>query len=234
MSVIKVENFNANQLTFTEPKETGKAGIMKIGVKYNGQYPLFQTGKLYLPFGISEFKDDNTGKISYTVGVNLKDRSESTVHEEFKTFLNSLREKLLDTLFENKHWFKKSKKETDKITRESIEQYMFWDVLKAPSDGKEEYGFSTSLKIPVYDDVCSTKFYSSKQIRIKTEPSELSTLVPNGSSMKMIFTIPSIFIIGGKASCGRQISQAIVYPSEKVLDNFAFVENDGLISSDDE
>lgn len=104
-NVVLASNFNANKISFSQPK-TLDSGGKQAYVNYDGGMFVLQTPMCMLPYGMNAF--DKAGPVKYSVELSLRGYNEpGSKMETFYKMLSALDEYMIDQGVKNsKQWFK--------------------------------------------------------------------------------------------------------------------------------
>ena len=87
--------FNPSKLTLEAPEEVkGRKGSWSAKLKYDDDYFLVQTAKLFTPFGANSFNND--GKFALTFTVDGKDEKQAALQKMLVAFENRVKELVQD------------------------------------------------------------------------------------------------------------------------------------------
>lgn len=128
-------SFDASNVTFSDVRKNAKGGKAVYLNAAGGGKLIFQLPQLRAPFGLSEYKDEASGRVSYTLPLSL-DKPE--VLEKFA----KLDSRVLDYIAEHSEEILGKK-----MSREVIAEGMYKSPIKTSS--KEGYAPTLNLKVIV-------------------------------------------------------------------------------------
>jgi len=198
MAVCMFSTFNASDVTFSDVRKNAKGGKTVYLNATGGGKLLFQLPQLRAPFGLSEFKDEATGRVSYSLPLSL-DKPE--VLDQF----NKLNERVLD--------FIASKSEDvlgKKMSREVISEGVYKSCVKPSS--KDGYAPTLNLKVVTSykDGSIETEAYNSKR-----EPVPLTDL-EKGQTVSTIIEINQIWRTPAGVGITVRVHQVMFAPTNKL------------------
>lgn len=118
-------------IKYSKCKRVHASGGKSIGI-YNSQtgQPLYVETPILMTWGLQQYTDDNTGKVSYELSLQFP--TDDFSNKETRGFLQSMiafeRKLKADALTNSKEWFEKSN-----MTPDAVEA-MFTPILKYPKD----------------------------------------------------------------------------------------------------
>jgi hypothetical protein len=190
--------FNASDVTFSSVYKNAKGGK---AVYLNGpgnQKLIFQLPQLRAPFGLSEYKDEGTGRVSYSLPLSL-DKPE--ILEAFA----KLDARVLDHIAANSEEILGKK-----MSREVIAEGMYKSPIK-PS-AKEGYAPVLNLKCIVdpKSGALVTAAYNSQR-----EPVALNTL-ERGQALSAIIELNQIWRTPAGVGVSVRVHQVMFAPTSKL------------------
>lgn len=132
-SVCNFNSFSADQITFSELRKNKLGGKAVYLNTSNGSKILVQLPPIRAPFGLSDFTDANTGKVSYSLDLSLDDPA---VQQAFR----DLDERVVTYVAENSQAFLGKPYKID-VIREAL----YKPIVKA---SKGDYAPTMKLKVP--------------------------------------------------------------------------------------
>ena len=225
--ITKAKNFKASQIVYKPAKVNARGGKnVQIQIKGN---PLVIQFPLMLTWGVNEFTDESSGRVSYDMALQFGGGVSSV--EKFQKAMKELEDKILDdaTSEKCKEWFGKSK-----MSRE-VAEAMMYPILKypkvkdGPTKGDPDYDrFPTlKLKLPYWENKFSVEFYdmNRKPIFIPSADIENSPqgnktpmdVVPKASYVKGLLACTGIWMAGGRFGVTWKIVQANVRPPTRLV-----------------
>ena len=190
--------FNASDVTFSAVYKNAKGGK---AVYLNGpgnQKLIFQLPQLRAPFGLSEYKDEGTGRVSYTLPVSL-DKPE--VLEAFA----KLDARVLDHITANSEEILGKK-----MGREVIAEGMYKSPVK-PST-KEGYAPILNLKVvtSLKDGSIATEAYNAQRQSVPL------TDLEKGQALSAIVEINQIWRTPAGVGVSIRVHQVMFAPTNKL------------------
>ena len=222
--IIKYNNYNAANVTLSEPK-LNKYGGKSVFINYNGKPLTLQTPRMFLPYGLNEYdvKDSSgnpTGKKEYSLRLSFKGWDDETSNNA--TFLNAMKG-FNDVLVDNgvQHsvkWFKK------KHTREVVEA-LNSNVVQYSKDretGEVTNEWPPTMKAKLYqrNDLFTCEAYNKNR-----EEVDFKTNVVKGAWVQGLMSCSGVWFAGGKFGVTWVMRQMIVEPPAR-LSGFSFLLDD--------
>jgi Family of unknown function (DUF5871) len=198
MALQMFSSFNASNVTFSDVRKNAKGGKAVYLNAAGGGKLIFQLPQLRAPFGLSEFKDEKSGAVSYSLPLSL-DKPE--VLEAF----SKLDIRVLDYITEHSEELLGKK-----MTREVIAEGLYKSPVK-PS-AKEGYAPILNLKVLTNpkDGSLATEAYNSKR-----EPVPLSDL-EKGQALSAIIEINQIWRTPAGVGVSVRVHQVMFAPTNKL------------------
>jgi len=198
MAVRMFNTFDASDVTFSEVRKNAKGGKAVYLNSSLGGKLIFQLPQLRAPFGLSEYKDESTGRMSYTLPLSM---DKPDVLESF----SRLDSRVLD--------FISSKSEEvigKKMSREVIAEGVYKSCIK-PSQ-KDGYAPILSLKIITNpkDGSIATEAYNAKR-----QPVQLTEL-EKGQALSAIIEINQIWRTPAGVGISIRVHQVMFAPTTKL------------------
>lgn len=212
-------NFDCEKdITFTKPKINNSGG-KNIGIlNAHTKKSLYISSPLMLTWGVNEYTDDKTGRVSYDMSLQFPKSEYNT--EELSSFLKAmqeLEEKIKTTAMENsKEWMNKAK-----MSQEVIDA-LWSPMLKYPKDqssGEPDYSRSPTLrvKVPYWEgEFKNVEVYDINQTSLFPNDGELSVtdLITKGSNVATIIQCGGLWFVNGKFGVTWKLFQCVVKPRE--------------------
>jgi len=190
--------FNASDVTFSEVRKNVKGGKAVYLNAAGGGKLMFQLPQLRAPFGLSEYKDEASGRVSYSLALSL-DKPEvleafSKLDERVLDFIASKSEELLGK----------------KMSREVIAEGVYKSCVKPPS--KEGYAPILSLKIltSIKDGSIATEAYNAQRQQVPLSDLE------KGQSVSAIIEINQIWRTPAGVGITVRVHQVMFSPTNKL------------------
>ena len=233
-SVIKYKNFDLNNITYSDVKQT-KMGGYNIYLQYktpgmsNGHNVYVQTPKMFCPFGASSYKKTDSNELPrYNLNLSFKKTEQDLMN--FQEKITSLDDMVLEKVLNDPKLLSLLNIKGKKVSKEGL-RFLQVPTVKLPKDDTKDYPANLSVKIPTKYDTGAfvTEFYDSKsRERMDINHDNIESLVPKKVEVKCLLRFASIWFVGGKFGIALRGEQVVVYPS-KSLNGFAFIDD-----SDDE
>ena len=190
--------FNASNVTFSDVRKNAKGGKAVYLNAVGGGKLIFQLPQLRAPFGLSEYKDESSGRVSYTLPLSL-DKPE--VLEAFA----KLDARVLDYITEHSEELLGKK-----MSREVIAEGLFKSSVKPSS--KEGYAPILNLKVitSLKDGSIATEAYSASR-----QPVPLTDL-EKGQALSAIIEINQIWRTPAGVGLSIRVHQVMFAPTNKL------------------
>ena len=229
-TVTKYNNFEVNNVTFSEPK-MNKYGGKSVYLNYNGKPLFLQTPNLFLPYGLGEYdvKDSSgnpTGKKEYSLKLSFKGWEENAEVKDFLERMKAFNDTLITYGVQNSvKWFKK------KHTREVVEA-LNSNVIQYSKDretGEVNNTWPPTLKAKLYtrNDQFTCETYNTKKEQV-----DFRTNVVKGSYVRGLMSCTGVWFAGGKFGVTWVMKQMIVRPPNR-LTGFSFILDEDDETYDD-
>jgi len=205
-------------VTFTKPKVNNSGG-KNIGIlNAHTKKSLYISSPLMLTWGVNEYTDDKTGKVTYDMSLQFPKCEYNT--EELSSFLKAmqdLEEKIKSTAMENsKEWMNKAK-----MSQEVVDA-LWSPMLKYPkeqSTGEPDYSRPPTLrvKVPFWEgEFKNVEVYDINQKALYPNDGDVSVpeLIVKGSNVATIIQCGGIWFANGKFGVTWKLFQCVVKPRE--------------------
>lgn len=198
MALQMFNTFDASNVTFSDVRKNAKGGKAVYLNAAGGGKLIFQLPQLRAPFGLSEYKDEASGRVSYTLPLSL---DKPDVLEKFAaldarvlTFITEHSEELLGK----------------KMSREVIAEGMYKSPVKPSS--KEGYAPVLNLKVLTNpkDGSVATEAYNSAR-----QPVPLSDL-EKGQALSAIVELNQIWRTPAGVGVSVRVHQVMFAPTNKL------------------
>jgi hypothetical protein len=228
-AVRKVSELSTSNIVFSELKKQGSgSNVVYINYKHKEKMErlIFQTPKMFVPFGASTFKNENsTQPPKYSVRFSL-DKKVGGVKELAK-FLEDLDKLVCKKAVENKAWYQLLGMKSSKVSKEKVE-VLYNSIVKESTNEKYPDAFNTKVPFNYQNNsVLLTLFDKSKQ-KLDVTLDNIEQLLPKLSEMKALVQVSHIWFIGKKFGVTLKLVQGVVYKKES-LSGYSMLED-----SDDE
>ena len=246
MSIIKVENLNLSNVSFSDVK-IDNHGRKMVYVNYNGGKILVQTPKMYVPNGIKRWrkkdavdnKDDSFEMEMSFRGEDKSDKNSLAINEFHKKLLefDSLLKGTIMT--RSKEWLGKQK-----VSMETIEDAYYSPCVKIPTDKNGmvlDYPSRVRVKLDrerEFDsDNFTGRFLSNKKYKtpvlifdesktqIDINESNFDVVVPKGSQAVAVLELVYISITS-KVSAKWKLVQAKVSKNQQNITGYAMLDDE--------
>jgi len=198
MALQMFSTFNASNVTFSDVRKNTKGGKAVYLNQVGGSKLIFQLPQLRAPFGLSEYKDEASGRISYTLPLSL-DKPEvlaqfAALDERVLTFITEHSEEILGK----------------KMSREVISEGMYKSPVK-PST-KEGYAPILNLKVmtSLKDGSIATEAYNAQRQSVPL------TDLEKGQALSAIVEINQIWRTPAGVGVSIRVHQVMFAPTNKL------------------
>lgn len=198
MALQMFSTFNASNVTFSDVRKNAKGGKAVYLNQAGGGKLIFQLPQLRAPFGLSEYKDEASGRISYTLPLSL-DKPEilaqfAALDERVLNFITERSEEILGK----------------KMSREVIAEGMYKSPVK-PST-KEGYAPILNLKVvtSLKDGSIATEAYNAKRESVPL------TDLEKGQALSAIVEINQIWRTPAGVGVSIRVHQVMFAPTNKL------------------
>ena len=220
MALSMFSSFNPSDVTFSDVRKNAKGGKVVYLNSVIGQKLIFQLPPMRAPFGLSEYKDESSGRVSYSLPLSL-DKPE--ILEAFSNF----DARVLDYITEHSEELLGKR-----MSREVISEGMYKSPVKPSS--KEGYSPTLNLKVITNpkDGSIVTEAYNHQR-----QPVPLTT-VEKGQSLNAIIELNQIWRTPAGVGVSVRVHQVLFAATNK-LKPCAFLnapeeDEDETVSVDDE
>ena len=198
MALQMFNTFNASNVTFSDVRKNAKGGKAVYLNQAGGGKLIFQLPQLRAPFGLSEYKDESSGRISYTLPLSL-DKPEvlaqfAALDERVLNFITERSEEILGK----------------KMSREVIAEGMYKSPVK-PST-KEGYAPILNLKVvtSLKDGSIATEAYNAQRQSVPL------TDLEKGQALSAIVEINQIWRTPAGVGVSIRVHQVMFAPTNKL------------------
>lgn len=190
--------FNASNVSFSDVRKNAKGGKAVYLNAVGGGKLIFQLPQLRAPFGLSEYKDEQTGRVSYTLPLSL-DKPE--VLEAF----SKLDARVLDYITEHSEELLGKK-----MSREVISEGMY----KSPVKPSSKEGYAPTLNLKVITDP-KTGNVATEAWNAQRESVSLNAL-EKGQALSAIVEINQIWRTPAGVGISIRVHQVMFAPTTKL------------------
>ena len=213
--------FKPKDIKYSKSKVNSLGG-KSVGVLYaNTNSSLFLKTPLLLTWGVQEFVDDKSGKVSYDMSLQFP--NSDYARAETSAFLQNmvdLEQKIkTDALVYAKEWFGKPKMTADAVDA------LWTPILKYPKN-KETLESDTSraptlrVKLPFWKGVWEgVEIYNADKTKLYPSSESSMTpkdLIPKGSNVTVMIQCGGIWFANGKFGMTWRLVQAMVLAKQSV------------------
>ena len=198
MALQMFTTFNSSNVTFSDVRKNAKGGKAVYLNQAGGGKLIFQLPQLRAPFGLSEYRDEASGRVSYTLPLSL-DKPEvlaqfAALDERVLTFITEHSEELLGK----------------KMSREVIAEGMYKSPVK-PST-KEGYAPILNLKVvtSLKDGSIATEAYNAQRQSVPL------TDLEKGQAVSAIVEINQIWRTPAGVGVSIRVHQVMFAPTHKL------------------
>merc|ERR1711871_151161 len=258
ISIIPGAQFNASSdVKYSKPK-TNTSGGKSVGILNSStNTATYLSTPLMLTWGINEYIDEKSGKVSYDLALQFPGSEYATdATTNFLENMTAFEDKIkADALKNSKEWFGKAKMSADVIDA------LWTPMLKYPKDkntGEPDTSRSPTLKvkIPYWEGAWKVELYDLEASPIFPDPSNDTVtpkdLITKGSHLYLMIVCGGIWFANGKFGVTWKLIHGRVNPKTTVrgkcfleisaeekalaekLSQRADVEEEGLVSDDEE
>lgn len=219
-SIINGLEFNsATDITFTKPKINNSGG-KNVGIlNTKTMKGLYLNTPLMLTWGINEFKDEASGKVSYDMSLQFPNDEYNTPELiQFLKIMRDFEDKIKAAAIENsKEWMNKAKLSTEVVDA------LWTPMLKYPKDkntGEPDYSRSPTIKvkIPFWEGVIkNVEVYNTNQeLVFPLDDNLISDYIVKGSHVATIINCGGIWFANGKFGMTWRLFQCMVKPRQSL------------------
>lgn len=217
-TILSGADFTAStDVKYSKPK-VNSAGGKSVGIlNAASNSATYISTPLMLTWGVNEFVDDKSGKVSYDMSLQFP--SEEYAKKECTDFLNNMIEfedmVKRDAIKNSKEWFGKAKMSEDAVDA------LWTPMVKYPKDketGEADLSRSPTLrvKIPFWEGVWKTELYdvNSTQIFPDTDNAMITPkdLIAKGANVALVILCGGIWFANGKFGVTWKLFQGVVKP----------------------
>ena len=219
IAVIQGSHFNpSTDIKYSKPK-VDSHGSKSVGILNSASNTAtFISTPLMLTWGVNEFVDEKSGKVSYDLALQFSNEGYGKVDEtSFLAAMTSFETKIKEDAISNaKEWFGKSKMSPDAIDA------LWTPILKYPKDkatGEPDTTRAPTLKVkvPFWDGQFKIDgiFNTDQKLLYPSTDSpdaELKDLITKGSNVALVVLCGGIWFANGKFGVTWKLKQGIVKP----------------------
>ena len=209
----------SSDIKYSKPKVDARGGKSVGILNAVSNTATYISTPLMLTWGINEFVDDKTGRVSYDMALQFP--SEEYAKEDTTNFLNNmidLEKKLkTDAISNAKEWFGKAKMSEDAVDA------LWTPMLKYPKDKNTlepdtSRSHTLKVKIPYWESEWKTELYNLDQQAIFPDPDGRyitpKDLIGKGSHVAVVLQCGGLWFANGKFGVTWKLLQGVVKPRE--------------------
>ena len=199
--------FNPTEITFSDVRKSAKGGKAVYLNSSTGQKLMFQMPPMRSPFGLSEYKDETSGRVSYSLPLSLDKPEVLAAFSKFD-------ERVLDYITEHSEELLGKK-----MSREVIAEGIYKSSIKPSS--KDGYAPTLNLKVLLNpkDGSIVTEAYTAQRQSVPL------TDLEKGQSVSAIIEMNQIWRTPAGVGVSIRVHQVMFSPTNK-LKPCAFLVND--------
>lgn len=200
-TISKFTNFNASDVRFSEVKKNKMGGKAIYLSGSNGGKLVYQLPMLKAPYGLSDFTDKASGKVSYSLDLSLDDN-------DILTKLSAFDERVLDFVASN----------CTACLGKEYKRDVIKEALHKPLVKASKAGYAPTLKLKVAtntDGSFEPAAYTMDQVLTSVDK------IGKGTMVHTIVEFSSIWFIDNKFGVSVRLQQVLFAPTTK-LSGFAF------------
>jgi hypothetical protein len=221
--IIKADDLNINKINFSDNIRTNKYSGKSVYVNYdNGPFRI-QMPKMSLPFGVSLYKNPETGDEKHSLELSWADVKPELL-EKFK----KLESNVIDYVEKNsKEFFKKQK------SRVVLEE-LYQSYLKIAQDDKGNPidKYAPRLKVKMYVDGSNFNIdaYDAEKVngkypRIHLTKDNIDDYMSKGAKVETILQCSGIWVVDQKFGISWVLVQVKIHKNENKLIGYAFEDD---------
>jgi len=220
--IVNVRDYNpSTDISYAKPKINSAGGKNVSVMNARLRKATYLSTPLMLTWGMSEFRDDKTGKVSYELSLQFPnsdypDAEGESFLEKLKTFEDKIK---ADAITYSKEWFNKPK-----MTAEVVDA-LWTPMLKYPKN-KETQDFDYTkapvlrVKVPYWEGEWKIELYDMEEKQIwPSNNHAVSTpleLVPKLTRVACVIQCGGIWFANGKFGVTWKLFQAVVKPPQSL------------------
>ena len=220
--IVNVRDYNpSTDISYAKPKINSVGGKNVSVMNARLRKATYLSTPLMLTWGMSEFRDDKTGKVSYELSLQFPnsdypDAEGESFLEKLKAFEDKIK---ADAITYSKEWFNKPK-----MTAEVVDA-LWTPMLKYPKN-KETQDFDYTkapilrVKVPYWEGEWRIELYDMEERQIWPSKNQaVSTpleLVPKLTRVACVIQCGGIWFANGKFGVTWKLFQAVVKPPQSL------------------
>ena len=194
-NICLAKNINLEKISFSKIKKNSYGG-KSIYVKYDGNPLVVQTPYMTMPFGLSEYVNEETGYSKYSVDFSFRNMDDSKSVENFFDFLNRFDDFMVESGVKNcAEWFSNSSYNKENIVNALFSRQIRYSVDKETGEINHKYAPTFKLKLPKYNGSFVAEVYDSKN---KPIYDDLQDVIKKKMTARAIMKCSGVWFVGGK------------------------------------
>lgn len=220
--IVNVRDYNpSTDISYAKPKINSAGGKNVSVMNARLRKATYLSTPLMLTWGMSEFRDDKTGKVSYELSLQFPnsdypDAEGESFLEKLKTFEDKIK---ADAITYSKEWFNKPK-----MTAEVVDA-LWTPMLKYPKNKEtQDFDYTKSpvlrVKIPYWEGEWKIELYDMEEKQIWPSKNQAVSspveLVPKLTRVACVIQCGGIWFANGKFGVTWKLFQAVVKPPQSL------------------
>ena len=218
--IVNVSDYNpSTDISYAKPKINAAGGKNITIMNTRLRKSTYLSTPLMLTWGMSEFKDDKSGKVSYEISLQFPNADYPD--EEGEMFLEKLKnfeERIkADAITNSKEWFNKPKMSADVVDA------LWTPMLKYPKNKEtQEHDYTKAptlrVKVPYWDGDWKIELYDMEEHQLwpSTKVSSPVELIPKLTRVACVLQCGGIWFANGKFGVTWKLFQAVVKPPQSL------------------
>jgi hypothetical protein len=218
--IVNVSDYNpSTDISYAKPKINAAGGKNITIMNSRLRKSTYLSTPLMLTWGMSEFRDDKSGKVSYELSLQFPNADYPD--EEGEMFLEKLKnfeERIkADAITNSKEWFNKPKMSADVVDA------LWTPMLKYPKSKEtqeQDYTKAPTLrvKVPFWDGDWKIELYDMEEHQLwpSTKVSSPVELIPKLTRVACVLQCGGIWFANGKFGVTWKLFQAVVKPPQSL------------------
>ena len=227
-NIVKSNNFNNKNVSFSEVKNqplSNGSNRKFAWINYNRSKFVVQTPQMRTPFGLNE-NENSDGGVNYSVNLTFDDSEEC---KQFHKLLSEVSEAVKkQAMKDSLAWFKKkslTEEQINMLYKDHIKRY----VNKETGEEDGKFPDTVKFKLPYYNEAFQCKAYDHNK-----EPVEIKESISKGCKIKALIQCTGVYFINGNCGVSWKVLQMKVEGGAQKIDDYAFIDSDDEMTSDDE
>jgi len=218
--IVNVSDYNpSTDISYAKPKINAAGGKNITIMNSRLRKSTYLSTPLMLTWGMSEFRDDKSGKVSYELSlqfpnVDYPDEEGEMFLEKLKMFEERIK---ADAITNSKEWFNKPKMSADVVDA------LWTPMLKYPKNKEtqeQDYTKAPTLrvKVPYWDGDWKIELYDMEEHQLwpSTKVSSPVELIPKLTRVACVLQCGGIWFANGKFGVTWKLFQAVVKPPQSL------------------